>query len=87
MGNKKNRNIKSSSYRHVYCKKKGACRKKTAAKGMPHLNPNADGGAENTSMATEGSRIINFGKLQDYFDDLNKHSAECEGSVISLWRK
>ncbi len=54
---------------------------------MPHLNPNADGGAENTSMATEGSRIINFGKLQDYFDDLNKHSAECEGSVISLWRK
>ncbi len=39
-----------------------------------------DSRAQNSGL--EGSRIINLGKLQEYIDDLQRHSTECEGSMI-----
>ena len=39
-------------------------------------------GVESLSVSIEGSRIINIEKLQEYIDDMNKHSSECGRSII-----
>ncbi len=79
MGNKKHRVTKGSSHRHVYCKKKGACRKKKVVNSEEICSYDSSR-AQNSGL--EGSRIINLGKFQEYIGDLQRHSSECEGSMI-----
>jgi len=81
MGNKKNKNNKrNSSHRHVYYKRKGVEKKtKLAINEKPS---GVDLEAQTSKVAIEGSRIINISKLQEYINDLTKHSSECEGFII-----
>jgi len=80
MGSDKNKKKtgKSNSHRHVYCKKKGACRKLATSVQLP----SEDDRGETSRSAVEGSRIINLSQLQLYIDDLSKHSSDCGGSII-----
>ena len=81
MVNKNKDNRKYSSHRHIYRKKKNP-KKKIQSTRHVEKRTEQDQGVESLSVSIEGSRIINIEKLQDYIDDLNKHSSECGGSII-----
>ena len=77
MGNNKNKKIKArSGHRHAYVKKKLPWMKKCIKKKQ-HNNTET----EQNDKVLNGSRIINLEQLQEYTDELTKHSSECEGTI------
>lgn len=69
MGNKKNRHNKANStHRHVF-KKRQLPPWLMKSKTLP------------TPAKLEGSRIINLDKLSKYTEELNAHSAHCQGAI------
>ena len=74
MGNKKNKGNHRHSNRHVYRSRRK--RKKSIEKPE-----------EETAMCTNGSRIINLQKLQEYVTSLTTHAAKCSGNVILVGEK
>ena len=92
MGNHKNKNNKwKSSHRHVYTKKKNPKSKIL----LPNVDREEQATEMDTEQQTEsqeqqheaqvgiqGCRIINIDKLQQFSDNLAKHSTWCDGSVI-----
>ena len=83
--NKKNKdNRKYSSHRHIYRKKKNPKQKIRSTRHV-EKQTEQDQGVESPSASIEESRIINMENLQEYMDDLNKHSSECGRFHYSLW--
>ena len=81
MGNKKNKNNKrNSTHRHIYSKKRNSIKRSKLDRNVQL--PEVEQAAETSRVSIEGSRIININKLQEYLDDLHKHSSECGGSII-----
>ena len=84
MANKKNRkNRKNNSHKHIYQRKKFPRRggRKGQDKDTQKQHTDNQQHMDADKLSREGSRIMNIDKLQQYTDNLTKHSIHCEGSI------
>ena len=83
MGNKKNKKH-LHSYRHAYFKKRLPQKQRSTSTSTIQkkrvTSPKKSFPAPKT-YDVQGSRIINLHKLQEYVNELNTHSAHCDGSI------
>ena len=84
MANKKNRkNKKNNSHKHIYQRKKLPRRggRKGQDKDTQEQHTDNQQHMDTDKLSREGSRIMNIDKLQQYTDNLTKHSIHCESSI------
>ena len=85
--NKKKHNSRDSTHRHLYRKTKQARRNKSlidkdTEQQLTGLNTEQD--EEETRVSREGSKIINVGQLQEYAEDITKHSYNAKSDVALI---